>query len=241
MRRIFINHPITDTFSLSAEDTHHAMTVLRHELGDILEVADSTGAVFACGIAAWDGSVAQMKMQEQIAAPRRQDGKIIVAAAILKNDKFDWLVQKASELGADTVIPVQMEHCVVKLSENRRHDRVVRWQRIALEGAKQCGRRDVPVVGSVLTLQELVRQYGAASFVVPYEKEVLPFKTICNLVKTGDVVICIGPEGGFSPSEISLLHTAPHCYTVSLGPRILRAETAALTAVSIIMYERGFT
>ena len=139
------------------------------------------------------------------------------------------------------IIPVQMEHCVVKLNDTRRRDRRLRWQRIAQEAAKQCGRDDIPEVADVLSFPELLKAYGTMPFIIPFEKETRPLRDCCAAVQTGDVVICIGPEGGFAREEIERAVTElASCQTVSLGPRILRAETAAVAALAIIMYERGF-
>lgn len=92
-----------------------------------------------------------------------------------------------------------------------------------------------------MSLPEVTTTYGDMRFVVPYEQETEPLRNVCQDVRTGDVVIVIGPEGGFARTEIDYL--AQHvewCRTVTLGPRILRAETASLAALSIVMYERGF-
>ena len=169
------------------------------------------------------------------------NGKVILAAGLLKGDKFDWVVQKATELGVGRIVPVQMEHCVVKLDDKRRQARLERWQRLALEAAKQCGRDDVPEVAPVMSFTELVDAYADTRFIIPYEQETAPLSEACHDVRTGDAVIAIGPEGGYAEKEIA--YATQHlawCRTVSLGPRILRAETASLAALSIIMYERGF-
>ena len=167
-------------------------------------------------------------------------GRVILAAGLLKNDKFEWVVQKAAELGVSAIVPVQMKHCVVKLNDTRRKDRRLRWQRIAQEAAKQCGRNDIPDVTDVLSFTEVLDTYGTMPVIIPFEKETRPLRECCATVRTGDVVICIGPEGGFSDGEIAAASMREQCQTVSLGPRILRAETAAIASLAIIMYERGF-
>ena len=93
----------------------------------------------------------------------------------------------------------------------------------------------------VVEFQALVDQYGHERFVIPYERETAPLADVCSQIRTGNVVLCIGPEGGFSPKEIQYAEAhAAWCRTVSLGPRILRAETASLAALAIVKYERGF-
>lgn len=242
MRKVFTNTPISGPFLLSPDDTRHVMTVLRHRVGDTLAVTDSTGQTFSCRITASDGRQATLEPIELLEARQERQGEVILAAGLLKNDKFEWVVQKATELGVSRVVPVQMAHCVVKLNDARRKDRCARWQKIAAEAAKQCGRNDIPQIGDVVSFEGLVRDYGDKPFLIPYERETRPLRDVCASVQTGDVVICIGPEGGFAPEEIALAEARlAACATVSLGPRILRAETAALAALSIIMYERGFT
>jgi 16S rRNA (uracil1498-N3)-methyltransferase len=241
MRKIFTSFPLTSTFELSSDDAHHVVVVLRHKVGDSIAVTDSTGTTYDCSITRIENHAVFLAPAHKISDAVISNGKVILAAGLLKNDKFEWIVQKAVELGADRIIPVQMDHCVVKLNEMRQQDKIKRWQKIALEAAKQCGRNDVPEVTAVFDIPKLVKEYSDVRFVVPYEQETASFHHICQEVGDGDVVICIGPEGGFDKNEIALLcEKVPWCRTVSLGTRILRAETAAIAAISIIMYERGF-
>lgn len=241
MRKIFTDFPICGNFTLSADDAHHVLVVLRHTIGDVLPVTDNTGATYECVITAMEGHSAILMPTRKISDGDEKAGDVILAAGLLKSDKFDWVVQKATELGVSRIIPVQMENCVVKLNETRRKSRQERWQRLALEAAKQCGRSDVPPVDDVVDFYTMVQQHKEERFVIPYERETAPLAEVCRHVQTGNVLICIGPEGGFSPKEIQYAgECAPWCRTVSLGPRILRAETASLAALAIVMYERGF-
>lgn len=241
MRKIFTDFPICGSFALSGDDAHHVLVVLRHGIGDTLQVTDSTGATYECCITGIVNHEAQLLPARKLSERTASSGQVILAAGLLKSDKFDWVVQKAAELGVSTIIPVQMEHCVVKLNETRRQSRQERWQRIALEAAKQCGRNDVPHVAAVQSLADVAAHYRDTRFIVPYEAETAPLRAVCQEIRQGDVVIVIGPEGGFAKSEIERLQqTTAWCHTVSLGSRILRAETASLAALSIVMYERGF-
>lgn len=241
MRKIFTDFPICGTFELSADDAHHVVVVLRHTVGDTIHVTDSTGTTYLCFITGMEGHSAFVTPVRKLTDSAEKAGAVILAAGLLKGDKFDWVIQKAAELGAAVVVPVQMEHCVVKLNETRQKARQQRWQRLALEAAKQCGRDDILQVAAVTDFTSLIETYGSNRFVIPYEKETAPLTDVCKEVRSGDVVISIGPEGGFADSEITYAKEhLPWCRTVTLGPRILRAETASLAALSIIMYERGF-
>lgn len=241
MRKIFTEFPICGTFELSPNDARHVLVVLRHGVGDRLHVTDSTGATYECCITGLAKHSAFLTPIRKLADGTEEAGQVILAAGLLKSDKFDWVIQKATELGVSVIVPVQMDHCVVKLNETRAQSRKERWQRIALEAAKQCGRNDVPTIEDVRSLEDVAQTYGQMRFVVPYEQETAPLKTVCREIQTGDVVIVIGPEGGFAAEEIeNLKQSVAWCHTVSLGPRILRAETASLAALAIVMYERGF-
>ncbi len=241
MRKLFTDFPICGKFQLPDGDSHHVLTVLRHTAGDVLCVTDSTGTTYECVLAAVEDHSAVLLPRRKISEGGSKNGNVILAAALLKGDKFDWVVQKAAELGASRIVPVQMENCVVKLNETRCENRKVRWQRVALEASKQCGRNDVPTVDPIVDFAGLLDLYGHMRFVIPYERETVPIAETCCQIRMGDVLLCIGPEGGFSKREIILARQKlSWCRTVSLGPRILRAETAALAALSIVMYERGF-
>ena len=242
MRKIFTDFPIGGTFELSADDAHHVLVVLRHTVGDMIQVTDCTGATYECLITRMAGHSAFFTPTHKISEKKHTNGTVILAAGILKSDKFDWVIQKATELGVGTIVPVQMEHCVVKLNDTRRKGRQERWQRLAMEAAKQCGRDDVPRIETVTDFSSLVEAYSHVRFVIPYEQETAPLTSVCSEIRTGDVLLCIGPEGGFArDTEIDYAEkNVSWCRTVSLGPRILRAETASLAALSIIMYERGF-
>lgn len=240
MRKVFIDTPINGEFHLSALDSKHIITVLRHVPGDLLIITDSLGTAFECKLTRIDKNLAYFEPLKRIDSLIRHE-PVILAAGLLKKDKFEWVIQKSVELGVDEIVPVQMMNCVVKLDAERQDDKVSRWLRIARESAKQCGRLDIPKIKPVTGFSDLPAMYKDYRFIVPYEKESdNSLKNIAKEVQSGGVVICIGPEGGFDPSEIELLiKQVPRIQTVSLGKNILRAETAAIATVSIIMYERG--
>lgn len=240
MRKVFVGFPITSDFILSPEDSRHIITVLRKRQGDCVPVTDAEGVTYECRIKKADSQQTLMEPLHRTGEKTESSGRVILAAGLLKNDKFEWVVQKATELGVSAIVPVQMAHCVVKLNDTRRKERCLRWQRIAQEAAKQCGRNDIPDVTDVLSFTEVLDTYGTMPVIIPFEKETRPLRECCAAVRTGDVVICIGPEGGFSAGEIAAASMREQCQTVSLGPRILRAETAAIASLAIIMYERGF-
>lgn len=240
MRKIFTDFPITDEFTLQGIDAKHVLRVLRYDVGDTVMVTDCTGNTYACEIVESDGVVARLQPLKHISSKKPSSGVVVLAVGLLKNDKFDWVIQKGTELGVDVIVPIQMEHCVVKLNDNRQSNKLNRWRRIAIEAAKQCGRDDIPIVDEIATWDKLCIDYKDYHFLVPYERETRPLRDVIPAFRQGNIVVCIGPEGGFSLSEIDVVKSMVGAtYSVSLGTRILRAETAALATLAIIMYERG--
>jgi 16S rRNA (uracil1498-N3)-methyltransferase len=157
---------------------------------------------------------------------------------LLKGDKFELIIQKAVELGAAGIIPVEMKHCVMKLDEKKKKSRRERWQAIAESAAKQSKRNVIPEVEDVITYKQAMAKAAEMDlFLVPYENErgMAETREALSRIKAGmSVGILIGPEGGFDNKEIELARETGAA-VISLGKRILRAETAAVTAVGMCM------
>ena len=157
---------------------------------------------------------------------------------------MDFVVQKAAELGAVCVCPIVTEHVVVRYDAKKVAAKVARWQKIADEAAKQCGRRTLMRVAPVVSLTELLRDsayIGAAdtATIFCYEQEERQsMRTVLRGTEARRVTLIVGAEGGFSPAEAAAV-TAAGGQPVSLGHRILRAETASLTALAVTQYELG--
>ena len=157
---------------------------------------------------------------------------------------MDFVVQKAAELGAVCVCPIVTEHVVVRYDAKKAAAKAARWQKIADEAAKQCGRRTLMTVAPIVSLTELLRDpsyIGAAdtATVFCYEQEERQsMRTVLGGTEARRVTLIVGAEGGFSPAEAAAV-TAAGGQSVSLGHRILRAETASLTALAVTQYELG--
>ena len=155
---------------------------------------------------------------------------------------MDLIIQKCTEIGIKKIIPVQMERTVLKLTEEKAEKRRERWKRISFEAAKQCQRSKVPEIMPVCEFSEAINQLPQATVIImPWEEEKgyglkQFFKTVSSI--TAPVALIIGPEGGISPKEEAYA-AQQGAVKVSLGPRILRTETAGLVALTIIMYELG--
>ena len=154
---------------------------------------------------------------------------------------MDMVVQKAVELGAVGVIPISSQNCVARYDAKKGAARKDRWQKIADEAAKQCGRTALLKVRPIVTLRQFIADMQAtdSSLVFFYENEnEQSAKEYLRSLKAKQIVLLVGPEGGFSLDEAKLIEEAGG-KSVTLGPRILRAETAALTAIAVTQYENG--
>ena len=170
--------------------------------------------------------------------------KLYLFQGLPKADKMELIIQKAVELGAYSVIPVETKRCVVKLDAKKAKKKVERWQQIAVSAAKQAGRGIIPAVGEVCTYAQALKYAEELDVVlIPYElaEGMEETKQIIAEIRPGQSVgIFIGPEGGFEEAEVEEARAAGF-YPVSLGKRILRTETAGLTMLSILMYQMETT
>lgn len=218
------------------EDAHHIQRVMRCVVGDRLIVcAEAEGR-------AWEASIVKMSTQEvivQLGEMCATDGELPVplwiAQCIPKGDKMDAIVQKVTELGAVKVIPVSSARTIVKQTETQAEHKRARWRRIAKEAAEQSGRAVIPVIERVHTIDEVLAWTPHCAYVLWCD--VGATHSLSSALRRGrpddprPVLIVVGPEGGFAPEESARAETAG-VQRVSLGPRILRTETAALFVLS---------
>ncbi|MCR5255730.1 MAG: 16S rRNA (uracil(1498)-N(3))-methyltransferase [Acetatifactor sp.] len=230
----------TKRVTITGSDVNHIKNVLRMREGEEISVSNGTdGRDYRCGILELD--------DERILCELRfikEDGvelpaKIHLFQALPKGDKMEFIIQKAVELGAYSIIPVETKRCVVKLDEKRAKNKITRWQGIAEAAAKQSKRDVIPEVSGIKTFGEALNLASEMDVkVIPYElaEGMAKTKEILGSIKSGrDVAIFIGPEGGFDESEIEKA-LSKGIEPITLGKRILRTETAGMTILSIIMY-----
>ena len=223
---------------LSAEDSAHALRVLRLEPGDEIELVCAPERYLAV-IEAADMDAVSVRIVEPL---RRTEAKtrVTLFQGLPKADKMKLIAQKATELGAYAVQPVAMERCVVKLEGKDAVKKTERWQKIAREAVKQCARIDVPEVREVRKLSALKEEMAQLDvLIVPWEDARDGSVRACVEPLRGQkdlrVGILIGPEGGISEKEASWLSEEAGGKLVTLGPRILRTETAGLCALTMVM------
>lgn len=246
MAHHFIVNPIQiklGKVTISGEDFEHLFRVLRLKSGDEITVADGSGNLHICVLEDIYKSEAIGKIINTVPDQSESPIEVILLQGLPKGDKLELVIQKATELGVSRVVSVAMQRSVVQLSKNKVKDRLSRWQRIAQEAAKQCRRSRIPLVEYSSNLEEALAQLDEdALILLPWEAEnSLGIKEIIKGEKAKDkrqIALVIGPEGGFEDYEVELARQYG-AIPLSLGPRILRTETAALAAITIVMYQLG--
>lgn len=223
-----------------AAEAHHLGRVLRLGPGATVEAIDGRGRLYVVRLAVLERTGGWGTIQARLAPRTESPCAITLAPAVLKGDRMDWLVQKATELGVARLVPVETARSVVRRSEAPA-GRAARWARIAREAVKQCGRVVVPAVTAPRGLAEVLAEEAprhAAAWLFS-ETGGAPLGEVARTARAlPDLLLLVGPEGGFTPAEVALAERAG-ARVVSLGPRILRAESAAVTAVALCQYLFG--
>jgi 16S rRNA (uracil1498-N3)-methyltransferase len=228
-----------DAIVLKGDPAHHLRDVLRCRPGEIVNLVDEKKVRYRAAIGRVTKSEVIAKILQKNGPPTRPAASLTLAQAVLKSDKMDWVVQKATELGVNTLLPVVTDRTIARPRPERQAHQTDRWQKIAKEASQQCGRSDIPMVRTAVSLDALLRHPPEASLkLVPWEQAREPsLRTVLHdLSEEDSVVILIGPEGGLAATEVEEAREAGWV-TVSLGPRILRAETAGVAVLAIIQYE----
>ncbi|KAF7598978.1 MAG: 16S rRNA (uracil(1498)-N(3))-methyltransferase [Candidatus Dactylopiibacterium carminicum] len=222
---------VGQTLPLPAEVAHHAIRVLRMRPGEALALFDGQGHECLGELTEVDGTPAA-RLTEAVPDTREAPLAITLVQALAVADKMDWIVQKAVELGAVAVQPVEAERCVLKLAGDRVGKRVAHWQQIAVGAAEQCGRNRLCRVENPQSLSRWLQTpfNGERWILAPGEGVALSGMQ----PPQGPVALLIGPEGGWSEVELAKAGAAG-CRPVSLGPRVLRTETAGLAALAAMM------
>ena len=244
MRRLFYAGKLAEEIQITGGDAHHLARVMRAQIGDEIVVADVDRHAARMTITAIDRDAVHLRMVEYVTFEERTRVEVILVQALLKGEKMDFVVQKAVELGATALYPVLTEHVVVRYDVKKAAAKAVRWQKIADEAAKQCGRSALMRVAAVAPLSALLQDADLfdapdTAVVFCYEGErTQSMRTVLRSVDARRIVLIVGAEGGFSPTEAAAIQAAG-AQSVSLGRLILRAETAALAALAVTQYELG--
>lgn len=247
--RFFITSPLPSsacdgwTVPLRDRDLHHLSHVLRLKSGDRVVLAGPDGREAEATLE----SVSAAAITANLEAPRERPAgpRVVLAQGLTRRERMELAIQKATEVGVSEVVPVAFARSVVKLDEGRADARIERWQRVAEEAAKQSQRALIPVVRSSTDLTGLlVLAEGFDVVLVPWEEAADSAPGIgealaaAGATSASSVLVVIGPEGGLEVGEVAALERAG-ALRVSLGDTILRTETAAVVATSLVLYELG--
>ncbi len=231
------NNRNDNCYYIEGRDLNHIRNVLRMKEGDTFFVSEK-GISSLCRLISLDDTEAVAEILEENCNNTELPVKIYLFQGLPKADKMELIIQKCVELGAYEIIPCEMQRCIVKLDDKKKKSKIERWQAISESAAKQSKRNIIPKIGDVLPFNRLKDRIGEFDlFIVPYENErgMAATKETLDKIRQGmKIGILIGPEGGFEEKEVEAL-IAQGAVPLSLGNRILRTETAAITAVGMCM------
>ena len=244
MRRRFFAPPEAfnkQTVTLTGDEARHLREVLRLKVGDEVFVFDGVGKEFRCTIESARRDEALLSGCEEV-APKCPESPLTLtlAVALLKGEKFDLVVQKATELGVTGVVPVMTRYADIHLRDaSDAEKRVTRWRRIGVEAAKQCGRAFVPSIFLPVAFETVIEDSAYSARLMFSERNGLPvIEALRSLPQPSSVIAIVGSEGGWANEEISAASGAGW-RILTLGGRILRAETAAITAMVLLQNKWG--
>jgi len=224
------------TIRITGDLLHHLRDSLRLHPGDALTLNDGCGIRYRVEVTRVSSQAIDSRIIERQIEQTGRTSPIVLGQSLIKGDKMDWVIQKATELGVTTIVPIYSTHSVVKPNPERFVHQRARWHRIARDAAQQSERWTIPAVTDPIDLVEICRRYASASL-----KGMLTERSTSRSLATiplppslqHSIVLLIGPEGGWAPDELSLAQKQGFL-PLTLGPRILRAETAAIAALSIL-------
>ncbi|MGH7766212.1 MAG: 16S rRNA (uracil(1498)-N(3))-methyltransferase [Candidatus Binatia bacterium] len=230
-----------ESAAITGAELEHMRKVLRLGPGDRVTLFDDEGWEHEGTIRSYGDGMGEVRIVNSYQPQRESPVRITLAQALGKGDKFDWVVEKATELGAAAIAPFLCRRTVPKLDAAGREKKRTRWQRIAVSAAKQSGRTQVPEILGVMDFSDLIRRPWLSDLkIILWENE-----TAHGLARLREesssvesLILVIGPEGGFTRDEIAEA-TGSGFRSVSMGKRILRTETAAAAALSLAQFIWG--
>lgn len=242
MDRFFVDKSNIDlengTCIIEGEDVKHISKVLRCKVGEKLEICDKDNSEYVCEITDISKNQVDLNIIEKNEIKRESDLKVKLYQGLPKSTKMEFILQKLTEVGVDEIILVSTKRSVVKVDDKKEGKKLERWERIIYEAAKQSKRGKIPTLRGVLSFDEALDDMKNNDMnICPYENEkTVSIKSAIRKADINNIGIFVGPEGGFEEEEIQTLQDIDS-KVVSLGPRILRTETASVVASSIVLYE----
>jgi 16S rRNA (uracil1498-N3)-methyltransferase len=231
---------IDNSLTIEGEDYNYLKNVLRASVNDTVELKDGLNNLFISSISSIEDKVLTLNISEKKEIDNELPLQIYLAQALPKSDKFDNIIQKCTELGVHEILPVQTKQCVVKIKDNKKEAKNLRWQKIAKTAALQCGRGIIPKINTIINWPKLIKKFSVFDLVIlPFELEKKTnLKDLFSDPKeylNKKILVIIGPEGGFAASEVEQAQKAG-AKIITLGKRILRTETAAPAILAVLNY-----
>ena len=231
MQRYFVNEINNDNFILTDSDIHHIKKVMRCKNNDRIEVVYDK-KVYLCKID--DIDALKLSIINSYEEDREANINLTVAVSLVQEQKFDLILQKLTELGVNSIIPLKTERSIVKIDSSKTEKKQHRWETICKEASEQSHRVTIPTIHNIVTMKELLNNKKELNLICSLNDKTKPLEHyLTNDIK--NILFVIGPEGGFSPKEEEFLMENGFMAT-SLGKRVLRVETAAIYVASIVNY-----
>lgn len=236
--RIYQPIPLSrdQVIELDAQATVHLARVLRLKPGDELVVFNGEGGEYRAAVETVSRRTARIRLDEFVDRSVESPLELVLVQGVSRGERMDYTVQKAVELGVTRIIPVLTERTVVNIEGERQERRRMHWQSIAISACEQSGRTRVPEISSIMALYDWLGMPDEGARFVLHHRAESSFNTSGNLPTS--ITLLIGPEGGLSKTEITAACSTGYC-PIRLGQRVLRTETAAVTALSILQWLWG--
>jgi 16S rRNA (uracil1498-N3)-methyltransferase len=231
-----------ESLELPTDQSRYLRSVLRLKTGDTVTLFDGRGFEYSTVITEPAGSRVRLRVGAKNRIIEADAPRVTLAQALPKGAKLDWIIQKATELGAARILPFTSARSIPKIPESKGEQKLTRWRKIAAEAAEQCGRSDVPDIPGILSFEAVMDQAVPGSLKIIFweteSEKSLREILVGNSSGIEEAFAVIGPEGGFTSQEIDRARAAGFV-TASLGNRVLRVETAALAVLAILQFELG--
>jgi len=230
-----------DQIEIIGQDVRHIRDVLRLNPHTKITICDGQGMDYQSVITQIEKEQILAKVLEKALSSSEPKTKLTLFQSLIKGDKFEWVIQKAVEIGVHQIIPMETAHCVVKMDQSKKTNaKIARWNKIAQSAAKQSKRGVIPIVVAPLPYVKALEIASKMDLsCIAYVKETSVNLKSCLQAGKGETIgVLVGPEGGFSQEEIGLAEKVK-IQPITLGPRILRSETAGIVLVSNTLYELG--
>ncbi|MCD7975308.1 MAG: 16S rRNA (uracil(1498)-N(3))-methyltransferase [Phascolarctobacterium sp.] len=240
LHRFFISKLYSEKMNITGIDARHISKVLRMQIGDKLQIVSNDGVRAIGEITALKDNNVTVHCLEKLEECHEPSVRIILAQGLAKGEKMDFIVQKATELGVFSIVPIVMKHSIMKMDDVKAERMVERWQKIAEAAVKQSKRDIISEIYPVKTFEQLLYDHDCDVKFIAYECEdnMSLKKALCQAKPLQELLLIIGPEGGISEQELQQAKNVG-AVPVTLGKRILRTETAGLVAMAAVFYETG--